>query len=149
MDAVDRSQRSPERTRIPGVHFLRLFDADEFRRRVEPFLLHHEAEHGLMLGVMRGIVRRLEQGIYVNRRDQTPNGIRINPVYTPEALRGRGRFPHARRGAVIDAQSAAPSEARERRSNPRSSARTICFRLKMNSGARATPRSVTGMICCV
>ncbi|HEX4682672.1 MAG TPA: GNAT family N-acetyltransferase [Gemmatimonadaceae bacterium] len=30
-------------------------NAAEFRRRAEPFLLRHEAEHGLMLGLLRGI----------------------------------------------------------------------------------------------
>jgi hypothetical protein len=47
------------------------------------------------------------------------------------------------------ATSYAVSSIRDMRSSPSSSARVTLFRLNKNSGARVTPSSVTGMICCV
>jgi predicted GNAT family acetyltransferase len=67
----------PERTRLRAVRFLRLSDALEFRRHAERFLLSHEAEHGLILGLTRGIVRLPASslaGLLVHGESSEPDG---------------------------------------------------------------------------
>jgi uncharacterized protein len=66
------------------VNVTRFDDPAAFLEAAGPLLLAHEARHNLMLWDDGEAVSVAGFG------GETPNGIRIGPVYTPPELRGRG-----------------------------------------------------------
>jgi hypothetical protein len=84
-------------------------------------------------------------------RQTTQSDVARNRYRNPANLQSFRR-PNAIQAAVrrrTYGRESAAGAGRECNSNPVSSTRAAFFRLKMNSGASATPIMVTGMICCV